>query len=509
MKRPPFGIPRLFAIALFAFAALPLSAQQLGRITGTVVDGQSGAPLSEVQVYLVSAQLGALTRANGRYLILNVPAGTYEVRAQRIGMGTKTMSVTVAAGGTAEADFSLQTEALGLDEIVVTGAAGAARRREIGNTIAQISVSDLPVLPKATTDLLQAAAPGIEITGSSGEMGQGKQIRLRGNSSVAMTNQPIIYIDGVRMMDGAFPTVDGHDFPNGGRGAAVTSSPLDNINPNDIERIEIIKGSAATTLYGTEASAGVIQVFTKRGSRGAPVWTAEMQQGTGWVRKFGMNGVDYFHMEHYLRDSWFGGGYEGGQYSVDCVTDDARWEGTNTDPKGACSWPGSVWSQQYDLSVRGGAETLQYFVSGQYGHDTGVLARDAQEKYNFRGNFTMTPLSELQVQWNNSYSNQWNQNTATGNNAQGVTLNAFRQEANYFGTGDPRRIATTIENDLQNRIERFTTVRPPPTRPSRRSRTGLRWATISRSRKGATCATSATSSIRRVGSRTTRGRSAS
>ena len=446
----------LLGLVCIGLAAVPASAQQMGRVTGTVTDGQSGAPLSEVQVYLVDAQLGSLSRASGRYLILNVPAGSYQVRAQRIGMSTQTVSVTVTSGGVAEADFKLTTEALGLDEIVVTGAAGAARRREIGNTISQISVSDIPALPRATTDILQASGPGIEITGGSGEMGQGKQIRLRGNSSVAMTNQPIIYIDGVRMMEGSFPTVNGRDFP-GGRGALVTASPLDNINPNDIERIEVIKGSAATTLYGTEASAGVIQVFTKRGSRGAPAWTAEMQQGTGWVRKFGMNGVDYFHMEHYLRDAWWGGGYEGGQYSVDCVTDPtSRWGDTNSDPKGACSYPGSVWNQQYDLSVRGGAEALQYFISGQYGNDTGVMAMDAQEKYNFRGNFTVTPIADMTTQWNTSYSNQWNQNTATGNNAQGVTLNAFRQEANYFGTGDPKRIATTLDNDLQNRIERFT-----------------------------------------------------
>jgi TonB-linked SusC/RagA family outer membrane protein len=449
-----------FALALLVLPVLfagALAAQQTGIITGTVTDGGSGAPLSDVQVFLVGREIGAISRANGRYLIASVPAGTYEVRATRIGMSTSTQSATVTAGQTVELNFQLTTQALGLDEIVVTGTAGAARRREVGNSVSQVTLGDAPIPARATTDVLQAAAPGIEITGGSGELGQGKQIRLRGNSSVAMSNQPIIYIDGVRMMDGAFPTVDGRDFPNG-RGALVTASPLDNINPNDIERIEVIKGSAATTLYGTEASSGVIQVFTKRGSQGAPVWTAEMQQGTGWVQKFGLNGVDYLHMEHYLRDSWWGGGYEGGEYSVDCVTDpSSRWGSHHSDPKGACSWPGAVWLQQYDLSVRGGAQNLQYFVSGQFQNDVGLMAMDELKKYNFRGNFTMTPLPDLQVQWNTAYSNQWQSNTATANNAQGVTLNAFRQEANYFGTGDPERIAVTLDNDLQNRIERFTT----------------------------------------------------
>ena len=453
---PARNVLGLLAIALFVLFA-PMEAQaQTGQITGTVTAANTGAPLSEVQVYLVGRDQGTLTRSDGRYLILNIPAGTYELRAERIGYGAGTETVQVTAGGTASLDFRLGEQALGLDEIVVTGTAGASRRREIGNAISQINIADVADRPVSTTDLLQGAAPGIEITGGSGEMGQGKQIRLRGNSSVSMTNQPIIYIDGVRMMDGAFPTVDGQDFP-GGRGALVTVSPLDNINPNDIERIEVIKGSAATTLFGTEASAGVIQVFTKRGSAGSPVWTAEVQQGTGWVDSFGLNGVDYLNMEHYMRDAWWGGGYEGGSFSEPCVTEpDSRWGTHNSSEEGACSWPGAVWLQNYSLSVRGGSQTLQYFMSGQYQDDTGLLPRDELEKYNFRGNFTVTPAEGLQIQWNTGYTNQWQSNTSGGNNAQGLTLNAFRQERNYFASKDPRDIAVVLDYDLQQRIERLT-----------------------------------------------------
>src|SRR5690606_17541120 len=218
------------------------------------------------------------------------------------------------------------------------------------------------------------------------------------------------------------------------------------------------KGSAATTLYGTEASAGVIQVFTKRGSQGAPVWTAEVQQGTGWVEQFGAPGAQYLHMEHYMRDAWWGGGYEGGELSEPCVTEaDSRWGSHNADPEGACSWPGSVWLQNYSLSVRCGAEALQYFVSGQYQDDTGVLPRDELEKYSFRGNFTMTPAEGLQLQWNTAYSSQWMYSIATGNYAHGITLNAFRQERCYFATADPRAMAGVFDQDPHQRIERLTT----------------------------------------------------
>ena len=464
------GFLGLMAFAVMAFS--PMSAEaQTGQITGTVVDAQSSAPLGEVQVFLVDQSLGGLSRSDGRFLILNVPVGSYELRAERIGYAAQVQTVQVTAGGTTTVDFRMASQALGLDEIVVTGTAGSARRREIGNSITQLNVADIADRPVAVTDLLQGSGPGIEITGGSGEAGQGKVIRLRGNSSVSMTNQPIIYIDGIRMRSQPLPIVNSLDTGNG-RGGRVSSSPLDNINPNDIERIEVIKGSAATTLFGTEASAGVIQVFTKRGSSGAPVWTAEMQQGTGWTKKFGLNGMDYLNMEHFMRDPWWGGGYEGGEFSQPCVTDNtpddtqfsdditrenARWQGVNSNADGACSFPGSVWLQNYSLSVRGGGQTLQYFLSGGYENNALVMPQDSLQRYSFRGNFTMTPVENLQIQWNTGYAWQWNKNTSTANNAQGITLNAFRSERNYIGSADPRRYATTLDFDAQQDIERLST----------------------------------------------------
>ncbi len=454
----------------FGLLAAPASAQT-GQIAGAVTDAQSGGPVSEVQVYIIGLQLGSLTRADGRYLILNVPVGTHELRVERIGYEPQEQSVTVTAGGTTVADFALASQALGLDEIVVTGTAGASRRREIGNSITQLNIADVPERPVLVSDLLQGSAPGIEMTGGSGQLGQGRQIRLRGNSSVSMTNQPIIYIDGVRMMDGAFPRVRTPGMVQG-RGAQVTVSPLDNINPNDIERIEVIKGSAATTLFGTEASAGVIQVFTKRGSQGAPIWTVDVQQGTGWLQQYGVNGVNYLNMEHFVRGPWWGGGYDGGQYGRDCVTanqpdnpssafDETTrnylWGDHNSSTSGNCSFPGAQWYQNYNLSVRGGGQALQYYLSGGYQDDTGMMPNDEQKKYSFQANFTMSPLSDLQIQWNTQLSNQWLQLTPSGNNLSGVELQTMRQERNYFSNGDPRIISQTLDYDFQLWIERVTT----------------------------------------------------
>ena len=460
----------VMTLAMLALMTVPVQAQT-GQVTGRVLDAQSGAPLSEVQVYITGLQLGALSRADGRFLILNVPAGTHELRAERIGLSTGTQSITVTAGGTATTDFRLESAALGLDEIVVTGAAGSARRREIGNSITQLNMADIPDRPTQVTNLLQGAAPGIEITGGSGQLGQGSQIRLRGNSSVGMSNQPIIYIDGVRMMDGAYPRVNTPGITQG-RGARTTSSPLDNINPNDIDRIEVIKGSAATTLFGTEASAGVIQIFTKRGASGAPVWSAEIQQGTGWAKQYGVNGVNYLNMEHFYRDAWWGGGYDGGEFGSECIMPDTpdnpansfdetarnfHWGDENGSAQGNCSYPGAQWYQNYNLSVRGGGESLQYFLSGSYQDDTGMMPLDALQKYNAQANFTFSPIDDLQIQWSTGFTRQSMQLTPSGNNLSGLELQSWRQERNYFSNGDPRQIAQILDYDHQQWIERVTT----------------------------------------------------
>jgi hypothetical protein len=143
------------AAGLLATSAV---AQQTGRVVGRVQSGD-GAPVAEVQVYLRGTEIGVLTRSDGRFTLANVPAGTHTIRAERIGYSTVEREVTISAGGEVEANFTLESQALGLDEIVVTGTAGAARRREIGNTISQINVADIPDKPTTVTDIITAAAP--------------------------------------------------------------------------------------------------------------------------------------------------------------------------------------------------------------------------------------------------------------------------------------------------------------------------------------------------------------
>ena len=405
-------------VAAFASGVLPGLAQGQegrGRIVGRVTAAESGAPISEAQAFLPGTGLGSLSQQNGRYLILNVPAGTHEVRVERIGLAPVTQQVTVTAGGVAEANFQMATEALGLDEIVVTGTAGAARRREVGNTISQINMAELAQRPTQVSDML-GAVPGLRYTGGGGGLGSGGQIRLRGNTTVSMSNQPIIYIDGIRVQSKPFPAVRSDAIRTSNQGSGLESNPLNSINPNDIERIEVIKGAAATTLYGTEASAGVIQIFTKRGSSGAAVWSLESQQTLSRAMKTGTDRHPFMRW-----DQWLGTGY-GGKYS---------------------------------LSMRGGGEELQYFSSVDFEQATGILPVDSLAKYGVRGNFTFTPASNVTFQYNTAYFKQSQRSSDVG--PDGFGYNVHRGVANYWNSEDPEVLTEILDIDIRTKIERFTT----------------------------------------------------
>lgn len=426
------GAPTLALAGLLSLAAAGTAAAQTGTIAGAVVGQEDGRPLSAVQLHLVGTGLGTLSNVNGRYLIINVPVGTHTIVALRIGFGTQEIEITVGAGQTTVQNIQLTIEALGLDEIVVTGTAGASRRREIGNTIAQINLSEVNEPPLSVDALLQARVPGMTVMQSSAASGGGARIRLRGNVSVAMSNQPILYVDGIRVRSDAFhKNVPATGYP--GRSGNDVASPLNDINPGDIERIEIIKGAAATTLYGTEAAAGVIQIFTKRGHRGQARWTASIEQGVAYTLPFGFTGE--------LPPS-----------EPAALASGATPAFLYIDP-----WLRNAWQQKYSLSVAGGGERFLYFVSGSFEDDEGVMPKDTQTKYVVRGNFTFNPFEELQLQWNTSYTNNDISNTAAGNNAHGLTLNAFRREANYLGSELFEDIDPFTDQEITTQIDHIIT----------------------------------------------------
>ena len=359
---------------------VPLSAASQGTISGGVQNQQSGQPIPSVQIFIQSLDLGVLSQPNGRYVLPNVPAGTHTVTASRIGFQTVTQSVTVGAGAaTVIQDFSLTEAVLGLDEIIVTGQAGGTQRRAIGNVVATIDAADLAeVSPSASMEqFFGNRVAGVQMIPGSGSVGYDTQrIRIRGNSSAALKNDPIIYIDGVRMNSLAPETV----------GYAVRQSRLNDINPADIESIEIIKGPAASTLYGTEASNGVIQIITKRGVAGDASFDASLESGLSYmVDPAGK--VD----EYYGFSPTTGNIISGNLYDAEEVRLGAP----------VYSYGPNV---NANISVRGGTDLIRYFGSINRQDQTGTVNYNFDKRTTGRLNLGFTASEVLDADLNMSFS---------------------------------------------------------------------------------------------------------
>src|SRR4051794_2540107 len=250
------SVPLVIAAGLL-FATTAFAQGAVGIVSGTVRDRATSQPLQGVQLRIVGTERGAITDASGTYRIVNVAAGTAQIVAQRIGYAPQPRSITVTAAGVT-ADFNLATAATTLDQVVVTATGQSERRRESGATTATIDSSQLNKAAISTfADALSSRAPGVVVQTSAGESGAGSRVRIRGSNSISLSNEPLLIVDGVRMDNTAESTpIDvGGQFP----------SRLNDINPEEIESMEVIKGPAAAALYGTAASNGVIQITTKRG----------------------------------------------------------------------------------------------------------------------------------------------------------------------------------------------------------------------------------------------------
>src|SRR4029079_6136072 len=201
-------------------------------------------------------------------------SGDVTIRVIMLGYVPAAKHVSAASSSTT-GNFELVPRRLGLEEIVVTGSAGPTRVREIGHSIAQIDPAHIPEPIISMDNMLAGKVPGLVVVQNSAMAGSAAQIRLRGVTSVSLSNQPLIYVDGVRIRSDGYPR-NAPRTGNPNRSPGDVPSPLNDINPDDVERVEVVRGPAATALYGTEAATGVIQIFTKRGTIGKRRWNSSI-----------------------------------------------------------------------------------------------------------------------------------------------------------------------------------------------------------------------------------------
>jgi TonB-linked SusC/RagA family outer membrane protein len=249
-------------LALVALVLAPrVVVAQGATVEGTITDAASGAPIAEARVGVEGTRLQGVTNQRGYYRIAGVPAGSVTLQVRRIGFKTLSTPVILADGQNFTGDYALTASVVLLEEVVVTGTAGEQRRRAQAATVSDINGAELKEKAPVTdvAEMLQSRVPGVSVTSASGSSGTSNQIRIRGASSISLSNEPLLYIDGVRVASGA-----GTQWFTGGQ----AYERLNDLDPADIESIELVKGPAAATLYGADASTGVIQVITKRGRPG-------------------------------------------------------------------------------------------------------------------------------------------------------------------------------------------------------------------------------------------------
>lgn len=443
----------LAVLASLAFTSAAVA--QTGTVTGQVTDAASGRPLESAQVYIEGTALGTLTNSAGRYLFVNAPPGSVVVIAELVGYRSASETVTVAAGQTATVDFGLSVTAIQLDQIVVTGTGVATEKKKLGNSIATVDVSNLQDAPITSfSDVLQGREAGVVTLPGGGDTGSSGRIRIRGSASLSQSNEPIIYLDGVRIDRGS----------NGGWGAAQAATRrIDDIDPTSIDRIEILKGAAAATLYGTEASNGVIQIFTKRGQQGAPRWTIQTDQTA--VRApfdrfiphadFPRDAEQVARMQHRWGVSLQP--YE--VYEVDYMS-----ELYNTG-----------YGQTYSGSVSGGSDLIQYFASGRYYNENGPFSKldgvfadggglkneDTIVRRQGTLNLSIFPFDNVRIRVSGLYSESNQSSLAGGNNIFGVfSLGLMGQlrladDNNRYGSLAFATLRETAGRDILEDVEHF------------------------------------------------------
>jgi TonB-dependent SusC/RagA subfamily outer membrane receptor len=411
----------LAGLAMVAWAGPALA--QTGAVRGTVTDRATGMPISAARVQIVGRENAvANTDDRGVYLIRNLPVGQQTVRVTRLGYRPETQQAALAGNDTVMVNFTLGQSAVELQQVVVTGTGGAVEKRKIGASLGTVDVAQQTELMPSTSfqQVLAAKVSGVRSTMTGGGVGSGQDLRIRGMASFSLNQRPVIYIDGVRVdsrgTEWAIGTIACCAFTGG-----ASTDRLSDLNPNDIERVEILKGAAAATLYGSEATNGVIQIFTKKGrGEGRTQWNLGL--GTGFNR---------------LRENL-------------PTKEFPRFTGpTGFRAKDANDLIENGLYNSVDISGQGGTTRSTYFVSGLFTKEEGSIQPNDQTKGNLRLNITFVPTDKWTVETRSSYARNFVNELQAGNNWTALLGNAINGNPRTATEARPYGEAWVPVSDIQ------------------------------------------------------------
>jgi len=367
-------------------AAQAAAAQAVGIITGRVTDVASGQPVAAVSVTITGSTNGGLTGEDGRYTLRQVAPGSVALNFARIGYESGKLTVTVREGAPTTADFAIKAAVLSLQAFVTT-VTGPTRKIELGTTTAQINVAEkIAELPVNTMgNLLSGRAAGVQVA-SAGATGAGSRIRIRGQSSLSMGNDPLIYVDGVRVIS------------NTAQGGTSGPSRFDDLAPSEIENIEVIKGPSAATLYGTEAANGVINITTKKGKSGKTIWSVFTENGVITDPNKGEYPLLYYGWQT-VNGAIPLASCRLTQVAANLCTQDSV--SSNNALNNPLTTPlGNGRRNNYGLQVSGGTDRVQYFLSGDAQEELGVYRMPDIEIVRLKAERGVAKLPDWQVRPN-------------------------------------------------------------------------------------------------------------
>ena len=433
-------------LALVAWATVPswVAAQDPTTLTGLVTD-DAGQPLESASVFIGAMNLASLTNERGRYLLI-VPAARMragqqvQITATMIGRASQTRTLTLQPGSS-NVDFSLATDPLNLEEIVVTGVGLSAQRQRLGVTInsvrrGEITMSQEPNMISA----LAGKAPNVEVTSSSGDPGAGSYIRIRGANSLQGSNQPLFVVDG-QPIDNSSTAIESSTA-----GTAVTNRVMD-LNPNDIESVEILKGAAASAVYGSKAANGVVLITTKSGRPGvneiqwrSSVSFDRVNQTVPLQTRFGQGLAGFPGLSVQLGEAP-GSFTETGEICVEIYglprnRCPVAWgveiaSGVPVFDHANEIYKDAVRSDQY-LSWRGGSETTDYYLSiGRLDQDGVIKGNQKYDRTTVRLKGSHAFRSDLRIGGNFAYTNGKGDFVSQGSNISGIQLGALRTPPDF------------------------------------------------------------------------------
>ncbi|HVZ77647.1 MAG TPA: SusC/RagA family TonB-linked outer membrane protein [Gemmatimonadaceae bacterium] len=351
--------------AALAALVLPASraAAQGGTIAGAVVTLGTAEPIPSAQIMVVGGTQRATSDARGQFRLTGLSGATVTLEVRRIGYKVTRLSARV---GDENVRVALESNPASLEALVVTGTPGATEKKAIGNSISTVDAAAVTAIAPITSmqSLLNGRAPGVVLQSATGAVGTGGHLRVRGLASLSLGNEPLVYVDGVRVDN------DPSTGPANQAFGSSSISRINDINPDDIESIEVLKGPSAATLYGTEASNGVINIITKKGRDGAARWNVLAKQGVNYLQ----NWKTRFPTNYGLLNG-----------QVVAVSMDSLINANGGDIFRNGRY------QETQVSVSGGSSALSYYASGNLLDSQGAEPSNSERHYGARVNVGINP----------------------------------------------------------------------------------------------------------------------